>query len=215
MLTKNVLLYGKDESLPERMKLRSGPLSMIYENGDLRYIRYGDREVIRRIYVAIRDRNWGTVPPNFSNVQIDIGTNAFRISYDVENQEDEIDFVWHGEIVGESNGILRFSMNGIARSTFWRNRIGFCILHPAFLAGERCMIEHVDESCEEAQLPVMISADQPLKPFADLRAMTHEVIPGVRAETRYLGDIFEWKTSAIGQMLPSRHSALHSVSIIR
>ena len=165
--------------------------TLFYENGDLRYIKYGDREVIRRIYAAVRDRNWGTTPPKFSNMQMDIGADAFRIAYDVENVQGEVDFAWHGEITGDAHGTLRFSMDGVARSTFWRNRIGFCILHPAFLAGARCVVEHVDGTREEAVLPTSISAAQPVQPFSEMSGMAHEVLPGVWAEVRYSGDIFE------------------------
>ena len=191
MLPKSVLHHGTEEPVPERIELHAGPLGMVYENGDLRYIKLGDREVIRRIYVAIRDRNWGTVQPVFSNVNLDIDTDSFKITYDVENKQAEIDFAWQAEIIGEANGTLHFRMDGIARSTFWRNRIGFCVLHPAFLAGQRCLLEYDDSSRHEAQLPMMISPDQPVKSFTNLKAMTHEVIPGVWAEVRYSGDIFE------------------------
>nr|MBC8254944.1 hypothetical protein [Ardenticatenia bacterium] len=84
MQSKNVLYYGKDDPLPEQMRLRAGPLSLVYEEGDLRYIRLGDREILRRVYVAIRDRNWGTVLPVLSNVQMDIGDDSFRIRHHVE-----------------------------------------------------------------------------------------------------------------------------------
>ena len=73
MLPKRVLYYGKDEPLPEQKALRAGPLSLVYEAGDLRYVKLGDREIVRRIYVAVRDHNWGTVPAVLSNVQIDAG----------------------------------------------------------------------------------------------------------------------------------------------
>ncbi len=61
MLPKAVLYYGKDEPLPEQVPLRAGPLTLSYEAGDLRYIKLGEHEILRRIYVAIRDRNWGTI----------------------------------------------------------------------------------------------------------------------------------------------------------
>ena len=70
-LPANVLYYGKAESLPARLALRAGPLSVFYEEGELRYIRLGDREVLRRVYVAVRDRNWGTILPKYTNVQLD------------------------------------------------------------------------------------------------------------------------------------------------
>ncbi len=57
MLSQNALYYGKEDLLPEQIRLRAGPLSLIYEQGDLRYIKLGDREVLRWVYVAIRDHN--------------------------------------------------------------------------------------------------------------------------------------------------------------
>ena len=56
-LPKTVLYYGKNEPLPEQKTLRAGPLSLIYEAGDLRYIKLGNHEILRRVYAAIRDHN--------------------------------------------------------------------------------------------------------------------------------------------------------------
>ena len=58
------LLSGTDKPEPPQVRLRAGPLSLFYDNGDLRYIRLGEYEVIRRIYAAVRDRNWRTIPPS-------------------------------------------------------------------------------------------------------------------------------------------------------
>jgi len=171
--------------------LRAGPLSLIYEDGDLRYIKLGDHEILRRIYVAVRDRNWGTVLPRYSNVQMEIGEASFRITYEVENRQGEIDFFWQGTITGEADGTILFTMDGTARSTFWRNRIGFCILHPAECAGAPAVVEHVDGTTERGTLPIYIVPDQPVLPFAEMRAMAHQVRPGVWAEVRFSGDIFE------------------------
>jgi hypothetical protein len=222
--SRNVLYYGKETPLPERVALRAGPLSLFYEAGDLRTVRLGDREVLRRVYVAIRDRNWGTVAPVLSNVQIEAGADSFRVTYDVENRQDEaepigrsgvgaepreplrgskradpslrdpprplpIDFAWKGRITGASDGTIRFEMEGVARSTFLRARIGFCVLHPVReCAGRSCTVEHVDGTMEEGTFPALIS---PHQPFLEMRAITHEVLPGVRAEVRFEGDVFE------------------------
>ena len=118
IMTRNALYYGKDETLPELIPLRAGPLTLFFEEGDLRYIRCGDREILRRVYVAVRDRNWGTVPPEFSGLQIEAGEDSFRISYEVENRQGEIDFFWGGTITGTAEGTVSFRMEGQARSTF-------------------------------------------------------------------------------------------------
>ena len=142
-LSKNVQYYGKDESLPEQINLKSGPLNLFYEAGDLRYIKYGDKEIIRRIYVAVRDRNWDTVKPVLSNVKMDIKDDSFIITYTVNNIQSDIDFCWQGKIIGKANGTITFSMDGEALSTFWRNRIGFCILHPMEYASTAVSYTHL------------------------------------------------------------------------
>ena len=165
MIPTRVLYYGKDEPLPERLPLRAGPLTLVWENGDLRYIKMGDVEVVRRIYVAIRDRNWGTAPNAMSNLVMDVGEDAFRITYDVENRLNEIHFTWHGEITGAADGTIRMSMDGVAQSTFMKNRIGYCILHPDDIAGARAWVQHVDGSTEDATLPRVFDPDQPRAAF--------------------------------------------------
>ncbi|HEY9594275.1 MAG TPA: hypothetical protein VHE79_07355, partial [Spirochaetia bacterium] len=147
-LPTRVWLYGRDEDLPARKELRAGPLTLLIEQGDLRSISFDGREVVNRIYVAIRDRNWGTIAPVLSNVDEKIGKDSFRISFDVENREREIHFVWKGVITGDPDGTITFSMKGMARSTFMRNRIGFCILHPAECAGARCRVWHASGTVE-------------------------------------------------------------------
>ena len=189
MMPKNVLYYGKEEPLPKQKMLRAGPLTVVYDEGDLRYVRYGDQEILRRIYVAVRDRNWGTVLPRLSNVQVESNSSSFRIQYDVENKQGEIDFFWKGTIEGDTQGTITFTMEGIARSTFMRNRIGFCILHPIKeCAGKPCVVEKVDGSQEHGVFPLYIS---PHQPFMNMRAIKHEVLPGLWAEVRFEGDIFE------------------------
>ncbi len=197
-LSKNVLYYGQEQPLPEKLALRAGPLSLVYEAGDLRYIRLGDQEILRRVYVAVRDHNWGTVTPILSNVQMDLAADSFRINYDVTNQQGDIDFFWHGTITGDRRGTITFKMDGQALSTFRRNRIGFCVLHPVDCAGRLCRIEHVDGAIDETPFPQYIAPQRvidgtvkPVHPFEEMRAMTYPVLPGLSAEIRFEGDIFE------------------------
>ena len=188
-LPRAILYHGKDGLPPETIELRAGPLSLAYQGGDLKSIRLGDREILRRIYVAIRDRNWGTVLPQFSNLQMDLSGDAFRISYDAENKRGDIDFTWKGMIAGDREGTITFCMDGAARSDFLKNRIGFSILHPIKeCAGQGCTIEKVDGSIVHGMFPRQIA---PHQPFMDMRAIRHEVLPGLLAEVRFEGDTFE------------------------
>ncbi len=198
MLSINVLRYASEAPLREQRTLRAGPLRLIYEGGDLRYITLGEHEVVRRIYVAVRDRNWSTVPTQFLNERVEANDDSFRITYDGINQQGEIAFAWRGEIAGERDGTIRFSMDGEARTTFLRNRIGFCVLHSAASAGAKCRIAHVDGTTDESEFPRFIAPQliengrvQPYYPFAEMRALAHQIVPGAWAEIRFAGEIFE------------------------
>jgi hypothetical protein len=78
----------------------------------------------------VRDRNWGTVPLVLSHVEMMINEDTFHIAYDAENKENDIEFAWRGTLKGDRNETITFTMQGAARMTFWRNRLGICVLHP-------------------------------------------------------------------------------------
>lgn len=199
MTIANILRYGAKAPLSEAIPLRAGPLSLIYENGDLRYICLGEREVIRRIYIALRDHNWGTVPNILTNVRMEIGDDSFCIEYEVKNQRAEIDFGWSAKITGSMDGTINFTFEGEAHTAFRRNRLGFCILHPIQeCAGAACTLEHTDGSHTKTHFPQLVAPQiyvnglpTPHLPFANLRAMTHQVLPDIWAELRFDGEIFE------------------------
>ena len=191
MLPRTVLYYGRQDPLPEPIQLRAGPLSMIFEPDEafLRHIRMGDREILRGIYVAVRDRNWGTIVPKISNLKIESTRDAFRLTFDAECKERDIDYLWRGTIAGDPKGAVSFAMNGLARSTFLRNRIGFCVLHPLMeCVGQPCSVEKADGKLERGVFPYYTSPNQP---FMDMRAISHEVVPELLAEVRFEGEVFE------------------------
>jgi hypothetical protein len=187
-LEKNILYDGCLTRPAEAQTLRAGPLTMLYAGGDIRYIRLGSREILRRVYAAVRDHNWVTILPRVENEQIRQETDSFRVTFDAIHQQGDIDFFWHGSISGAADGTITFTFDGEARSTFWRNRIGFCVLHPDACAGLPCTVLHTNGESEDTQFPLYISPHQPI---FDIRALTHEAAPGVRAEVVMQGDTFE------------------------
>jgi len=154
----------------------------------LRYVRAGDEEVVRGVYVAVRDHDWGTVEPSLSGLDIDVREDAFDIRFVADCRQDDIHFVWRGAITGSSSGVVRFLMDGEARSRFQRNRIGFCVLHPMSVAGRACSVERVDGAVTDGVFPERIS---PHQPFMDIRAISHELRAGPTVEVRMDGDAFE------------------------
>ncbi len=186
-------LYSGHVTLPATtITLRAGNLTMLYEenSGDLRYLCFGDHELLRRIHVAVRDPNWNTIPARITVRETTVQSNSFAIHYRAEHEHraSNIHFVWEGTITGGAGSTLTFSMDGIAESTFLRNRIGFCILHPMSCAGSACTIEHVDQTFTDSVFPVEIA---PHQPFLNIRAVRHQVTDRLQVEVRMTGDIFE------------------------
>jgi hypothetical protein len=172
------------------LTLRAGPLTLHYDPtaGDLRYIRRGDHEIVRRIYAAVRNDKWFTVPATLTEIERSIQADSFRIVYEAHHAHETVDFRWRGTITGETDGTVTFAFEGEVHSDFRRNRIGICVLHPAEVAGQGCVVTHTDGTEEAGAFPELIS---PHQPFFDIAAAAQEIAPGVTAALRFSGDIFE------------------------
>ncbi len=170
--------------------LQAGPVSMVFdaENVFLRYIRVGQHEVLRGINAPIRNENWATIAPKVSNLQVEQNDDSFQVTFDVACQLADIDFRWNGSISGNDQGDIEFTFDGEAHSTFKKNRIGFCVLHGPSAAGQPWVLDTVDGKKSEGRFPEFIS---PHQPAMNLRAITHELAPGLRARVAFEGDIFE------------------------
>jgi hypothetical protein len=172
-------------------EFRAGTLTIALNRstGGLRWLTYGPHEVLRGIYGAVRDRNWGTVPPRIEQLSIERGHDDFRVELVADCQRDDIDYRWHGTIVGTADSVVRYRFSGNARSTFLRNRIGLCVLHPIReCAGQPCKVLHIDGTNEQGEFPLQILGRQP---FTRIAALRHHVTAEVDAEVRFEGDTFE------------------------
>ena len=174
----------------EPIPLRAGPVTMSFdaENVFLRYIRMGRHEILRGINAPVRNKNWATIAPKVSNLQVDDRGDSFDVTFDVLCQNSGIDFRWKGSISGNKFGQIEFAFDGEAHSTFKKNRIGFCVLHGPSAAGQPWSIETPDGKTSRGAFPKFISPHQPAK---NLRAITHDVAPGIQARIDLLGDVFE------------------------
>lgn len=174
----------------EPIPLRAGPVTAVFDadNVFLRYIRVGQNEILRGINAPVRNQDWATIAPKVTNLQIENDNKSFKVTFDVTCQHADIDFRWKGLITGSDQGVIEFTFDGQAHSTFKRNRIGFCVLHGPSAAGRPWVLETVDGKTSAGQFPKFISAHQPAK---NLRAITHEVAPDIRARVEFEGEVFE------------------------
>jgi D-apionolactonase len=181
-----VVLFGTTEPDEKGRVLRAGSLSVEFQNGQLRYIRAGEREVMRAVAFIVRDESWGTFSPEISQLEIGERPDAFDIHY--EGCCAAGDVTYRANIRGTEKELV-FSARIMVTRDFRTNRVGFVILHPLEgCAGCPIEVEHVDGSIEHSTLPSRISAYQP---FFGVRALKHEFAPGSFVTARLEGDTFE------------------------
>jgi hypothetical protein len=169
--------------------LRAGPLRVVFDRGELRWIRLGEREVVRGIYFALRAEGWATIPYEMRELEIEAEPASFRVRFQACHARGPVRFEWQARITGSAEGRIVFAIRGTAGSTFLRNRIGLCVLHPAeTCAGRPCIVETVDGDRAESVFPALVA---PHQPFRNVRAILHEVSPGVEVEVRLDGETFE------------------------
>src|SRR5205085_2035165 len=118
-------------------ELRAGPVRLKFQSGELRYLRVGDKEVVRRIYFAVRDGSWTTAMPHFTRIEVNDRGEGFTIRLAADCRIPTADFSWTGEIVGAADGKITFRAEGAPNADFKSNRIGLCVLYGSTsLAGQ-------------------------------------------------------------------------------
>ena len=81
--SRAIRLFGTEEPVAPPVLLEAGPLTAELEDGNLRYIRFHGREMLRAVSFIVRDQNWGTYRPQIEDLSRSSRTEgAFSVSYD-------------------------------------------------------------------------------------------------------------------------------------
>ena len=78
-LTRAIKLTGTDVAEGKRRLLTAGPITAMFDNGAIRYIRYRGAEVLRGVSYLLRDKDWGTYAPIIEDLKIRQGKDGFAI----------------------------------------------------------------------------------------------------------------------------------------
>ena len=211
MLTDIKQIWSGGKVQKPLLLLKAGRLSLYYQHGNIRYISDGRNEIIRMIYSAFRDKEWLNISPVIKSERVQRGSDNFRIEYKCSYGSEEPLFQAVYIIEGKADNTISFSFEGEALTSFEKNRLGFCILHPVKeCSGKPCELIHSKGSREILSFPGLICPDQP---FLDMIAMKWKTEDS-ECLLEFTGDIFEtedqrnwtdasYKTYCTPQSLPS------------
>ncbi len=195
-LSRHELWYGRDEKPPKRELVQAGELTVELEGPQIRTVRVGDVEILRAVYMAVRDEEWMTVEGSMSGLELERGEREFASSFAMTHRQGPVSFDWTGRIEGDRSGTVSFSLDGVALTTFRYCRIGFCLLHPPEeYAGQRYHGRSPDGPLE-GTLPLAIGPqrfedglDWPL--FDSVSELDVSLASGLRVQMLFEGDLFE------------------------
>ena len=176
--------------IPHSQLLHAGSLTAEYDHGTLRYLKLGSVELLRMIYFALRDAQWGTLPLLIVEQDIEASADAFAVRYRAQNrQHGRVIVDWECQLTGQADGQVAFRIRGTFREAFRSNRAGFCVLHP--LRGTRGQpFTVITPQGEEVnrQFPHPIA---PHQPATNIQALRWTTADGTACALDFAGDTFE------------------------
>ncbi|MGI8559193.1 MAG: hypothetical protein ACR2ND_12980 [Solirubrobacteraceae bacterium] len=195
-LSRHELWYGRDEEPPKREIVQAGQLTVELEGPQIRTVRAGDVEILRGVYMAVRDEEWGTVAGSVSGLELQRGEREFASSFEVTHREPPLSFDWNGRIEGDRFGTITFQLDGVAHTAFRYCRIGFCLLHPPPEYAGQSYHGRSPDGPVEGTLPLAIGPqlfedglDWPL--FDSVSELDVSLASGLQVHMVFEGDLFE------------------------
>jgi hypothetical protein len=190
--------YGRDEPPMEPQPLRAGPVTAMLVGRDLRNVRYGGIEVAQRIYMALRDRNWDTIPGEVSDVVVEQGDDAFAVRFTVTHRQGDLDLIWQGEVVGTPEGVISYAMDATAGVDMTYKLIGLNVHHGmGEYAGRPCRGVTPDGPIVDAfsvdVAPQLVADETEVPIFPPVERLTVDLTDEVTVRFDFEGDTFEFE----------------------
>jgi D-apionolactonase len=190
------LLTGRARLDPPPLELHAGPVVALLDGVDLRHVRLGGVELVQRVYVAVRDAPWNTIPATITDRIVDAGGEAFHVRFRASHRHEAIAFDWDGTIEGTPDGVIRYTMDGVCRGSFQYSKIGFNVHHA--LAGSVGRPYRAQTPTGELRgtLPHAIDPQRIVNGtlsgmFDPYEALAIEVVDGIEAVVQLDGDLLE------------------------
>lgn len=164
-------------------------------DGYIASVHCSGRELLRRIFVTVRDRNWHEVAP--TRFDSTVGESGRRIDFSARHTSELVDFEWQGTLtVSDDARHLHFSFKGKAMREMELCRLGLIVLHPPDSMIGACLTllgpqaeQHLMVAPQIAPQPIVNGLPAAMtEPFCELRIERPNF---GKLILRFTGDLFE------------------------
>ena len=191
--------YGRDEPPAEPRLLRAGPVTARLDGRDLRNVRFGGLEIAQRIYMALRDRNWDTVPGEVSDVTVEESEDALPRSAS-RSRTASATSIWsgRGRSWAQPDGTVSYAMDATAGADMTYKLIGLNVHHGMReYAGRPCRGMTPDGPIADAfsveVAPQLVADETEVPIFPAVESLTVQLTDDVSVRFDYEGDTFEFE----------------------
>ena len=188
--------HGTAEPPVRRIELVAGSLRAMLVGPDIRYVRFGTVELVQRLYVAVRDTAWNTVPGRMADLEVLQRDDSFEVRFRQRHTYRDVDFEWRGMISGSAEGVLTYEMDGVPLTSFRHNKFGLNVHHPLledvgrpYRAGTPQ--GQVAGTLEWEIAPQLVSNGTLTAMFAPFDHLEVDLVSGGTATYDFEGDLFE------------------------
>lgn len=189
-------LTGRPTLESPPLVVRAGRVEALLDGADLRHVSIAGTELVQRVYVAVRDAPWNTIPAIYSDWHHDIGPDAFVVTFQAIHRHGSIDFAWDGRIEGTADGVIHYTMDGVCRGVFAYSKIGFNVHHALDGAVGRPYVARTEDGPLVGVLPAAIDPQRIVDGtlsgmFTPYDELAIEVVDGLEAVIALDGDRME------------------------
>ncbi len=189
-------IFGRAEPPVPPLALRAGPLTALLEGPDLRHVQIGGVELVQRVYFAVRDAPWNTIPAEYTDWRRDIDAERFSIRFRASHRHADIDVEWTGHIHGTPDGRITYEMDGVCHGRFAYSKIGVNVHHDLPGSLGRPYRARRGDRTWTGTLPVAIEPQRVVDGtltgvFDPYEELAIEVVPGLETVVALDGDLLE------------------------
>jgi D-apionolactonase len=149
-------------------------------------------EILRRIFVTVRDGRWREVAPTQWETSVDEASGS--VVFNARHTSEGVDFEWRGELrLGENFRELRFAFEGRALRDMDVCRVGLVVLHPVeSMVGSELLVNGTERvTVGRAIAPQPVADGMPQAMTEPFSALVIERPDFGWLELRFSGDLFE------------------------
>jgi len=156
--------------------LHAGPVTLDFVDGDLRRVRAGGEELIRRITFNVRHHQWDTADWRLDSFRLQQQPDSFTLHFSAACEIAGARYTWSADMFGENDGTLTYSVAGVAHadSTEFR-RAGLNLLYAnECVLGQPFETTHLDGKIAQHTFPKLVPAHHlPAMDFSKISHRTH------------------------------------------